>query len=105
KEAMMLKTVVLAVGLIAIISIAQAQQQQCQLECTWVNEKSEKNKIKRSCQALNASDCANLGGGESGGKKTGRGCITSKFVQDRGDITRRKDRQDCAQSRHKSPAQ
>ena len=38
----MLKKVVLAVGLTAIPSIALAQQQQCQLECTWVNEKGEK---------------------------------------------------------------
>jgi len=79
----MLKTVVLAVGLIAIISIAQAQQQQCQLECTWVNEKGEKTKVSRSCHALNASDCANLGRGESGGNKTCRGYITSNCVQDR----------------------
>ena len=34
----MLKKVVVAVGLAAIPSIALAQQQQCQLECTWVNE-------------------------------------------------------------------
>ena len=38
----MLKTVVLAMGLMAIPSIAQTQQQQCQLECTWVNGKGEK---------------------------------------------------------------
>jgi hypothetical protein len=87
----MLKTVMLAVGLIAIISIAQAQQQpqqqpqqqQCQLECTWVNQKGEKTKVSRICHALNASDCANLGRGESGGNKTCRGYITSNCVQDR----------------------
>jgi hypothetical protein len=37
----MLKKVVLAVGLIAIPSIAPAQQQQCQLECTRVTGKGE----------------------------------------------------------------
>ena len=62
----MLKKVVLAVGLIAILSIAPAQQQQCQLECTWVNGKGEKTKVTRSCHALNASDCANLGRAETG---------------------------------------
>lgn len=41
EEATMLKKVVLAVGLIAIPSIAPAQQQQCQLECTWATEKGE----------------------------------------------------------------
>ena len=55
----MLKKVVVAVGLAAIPSIALAQQQQCQLECTWVNEKGEKIKVTRSCHALNASDCTN----------------------------------------------
>jgi hypothetical protein len=84
---MMLKKVVLAVGLIAIPSIApaqqQPQQQQCQLECAWVNEKGEKTKVSRSCHALNVSDCANLGRGESGGNKTCRGYITSNCVQDR----------------------
>ena len=44
KEATMLKKVVLAVGLTAIPSIALAQQQQCQLECTWVNQTFEKTK-------------------------------------------------------------
>ena len=38
----MLKRVVLAVGLIAIPSIASAQQQQCQLECTRVTGKGER---------------------------------------------------------------
>ena len=38
----MLKKMVLAVGLTAIPSIALAQQQQCQLECTWVNQKGKK---------------------------------------------------------------
>ena len=61
----MLKKVVLAVGLTAIPSIALAQQQQCQLECTWVNEKGEKTKVTRSCHALNASDCTNLGRAET----------------------------------------
>ena len=56
----MLKKVVLAVGLIAIPSIAPAQQQQCQLECTRVTGKGETT-VTRSCHALNASDCANLG--------------------------------------------
>ena len=55
----MLKKVVLAVGLIAIPSIAPAQQEQCQLECTRVTEKGE-TRVTRSCHALNASDCANL---------------------------------------------
>jgi len=36
---MLLKKVALAVGLIAIPSLALAQQQQCQLECTWVSGK------------------------------------------------------------------
>jgi len=79
----MLKKVVLAVGLMAIPSNAPAQQQQCQLECTWVNGKGEKTKITRSCHALNASDCANLGRAESGGNKTCRGNVTSNCVQDR----------------------
>jgi hypothetical protein len=79
----MLKTMVLAVGLIVIPSIAQAQQPQCQLECTWVNEKREKTRVSRSCHALNASDCANLGRAETGGNKTCQGYITSKCVQDR----------------------
>jgi len=39
KETMLLKKVALAVGLIAIPSLALAQQQQCQLECTWVSGK------------------------------------------------------------------
>ena len=78
----MLKTVVLAVGLIAIPSTALAQQQQCQLECTWVNEKGEKIKVTRSCHALNASDCTNLGRAETGGNKTCQGNITSNCVQD-----------------------
>jgi hypothetical protein len=78
----MLKKVVLAVGVIAIPSIAPAQQQQCQLECTWVSGKGE-TRIVRSCHALTASDCANLGRAESGGNKTCRGYITSNCVQDR----------------------
>jgi hypothetical protein len=45
-------------------------KQQCQLECTWVNEKGEKTKVTRSCHALNASDCANLGRAETGGNRT-----------------------------------
>lgn len=81
----MLKKVVLAVGLIAIPSIAPAQQQPqqqlCQLECTSATEKSER--VTRSCHGLNASDCANLGRAESGGNKTCRGYITSNCVQDR----------------------
>jgi hypothetical protein len=83
KEATMLKKVVLAVGLTAVPSIALAQQQQCQLECTWVNEKGEKTKVTRSCHALNASDCTNLGRAETGGNKTCQGNITSNCVQDR----------------------
>ena len=83
KEATMLKTVVLAMGLIAIPSIAQTQQQQCQLECTWVNGKGEKTRVSRSCHGLNASDCVNLGRAETGGNKTCRGYITSECVQDR----------------------
>src|SRR5215813_1517707 len=51
KEATMLKKVVLAVGLIAIPSIAPAQQEQCQLECTRVTEKGETS-VTRSCYAL-----------------------------------------------------
>jgi hypothetical protein len=78
----MLKKMVLAVGLIAIPSIAPAQQQQCQLECTWATEKGQ-TKVTRSCHALDASDCANLGRAESGGNKTCRGYITSNCVQDR----------------------
>ena len=78
----MLKTVVVAVGLTAIPSIALTQQQQCQLECTWVTKKGETS-VTRSCYALNASDCANLGRAESGGNKTCRGYITSNCVQDR----------------------
>ena len=85
----MLKKVVLALGVIAIPSIAPAQQQPqqqpqqqlCQLECTWVTEKSER--IRRSCHALNASDCANLGRAESGVGTTCRGYITSNCVQGR----------------------
>ena len=83
----MLKKVLLAVGLIAIPSIAPAQQQPqqqpqqqlCQLECT--TEKSES--VTRNCHALNASDCANLGRAESGVGRTCRGYITSNCVQDR----------------------
>ena len=65
----MLKTVVLAMGLMAIPSIAQTQQQQCQLECTWVNGKGEKTRVSRSCHGLNASDCVNLGRAETGGNR------------------------------------
>ena len=83
KEATMLKAIVLAMGLIAIPSIAQTQQQQCQLECTWVNGKGEKTRVSRSCHGLNASDCVNLGRAETGGNKTCRGYITSECVQDR----------------------
>jgi hypothetical protein len=85
----MLKKVVLTVGLIAVPSIAPAQQQPqqqpqqqlCQLECTWVTQKGETR--VRSCHALNASDCANLGRAESGGNKTCQGSITSNCVQGR----------------------
>jgi hypothetical protein len=87
----MLKKVVLAVGLITIPSIAPAQQlpptapaqQQCELECTWVTEKGATGRVKKSCYALNASDCANLGRAESGGNKTCRSYMTSNCVQDR----------------------
>jgi hypothetical protein len=83
----MLKKVVLAVELIAIPSIAPAQQQPqqqpqqqlCQLECT--TEKSER--VTRSCHALNASDCANLGRAETGVGRTCRGYITPNCVQGR----------------------
>jgi hypothetical protein len=82
----MLKKVVLMVGLIAVPSIAPAQQQPqqqlCQLECTWVTQKGE-TRVTRSCHALNASDCANLGRAESGGNKTCQGYITSNCVQGR----------------------
>ena len=81
----MLKKVVLALGLIAIPSIAPAQrdqQEQCQLECTQVTEKGE-TRVTRSCHALNATDCANLGRAESGGNKSCRGYITSNCVPDR----------------------
>ena len=78
----MLKKVVLAVGLIAIPSTAPAQQEQCQLECTLVTWKGE-TKVTRSCHALDASTCANLGRAESGGNKTCRGYITSNCVQGR----------------------
>ena len=85
----MLKKVVLTVGLIAVPSIAPAQQQPqqqpqqqlCQLECTWVTQKGETR--VRSCHALYASDCANLGRAESGGNKTCQGYITSNCVQGR----------------------
>ena len=87
----MLKKVLLAVGLIAIPSIAPAQQQPqqqpqpqqrlCQLECKWVTEKSER--VRRSCHALNASDCANLGRAESGVGTTCQGFITPNCVQGR----------------------
>ena len=85
----MLKKVVLTVGLIAVPSTTPAQQQPqqqpqqqlCQLECTWVTQKSETR--VRSCHALNASDCANLGRAESGGNKTCQGYITSNCVQGR----------------------
>jgi hypothetical protein len=85
----MLKKVVLTVGLIAVPSIAPAQQQPqqqrqqqlCQLECTWVTQKGETR--VRSCHALDASDCANLGRAESGGNKTCQGYITSNCVQGR----------------------
>jgi len=80
----MLKKVLLTVGLIAVPSIAPAQQQpqqQCQPECTWVTQKGETR--VRSCYALNASDCANLGRAESGGNKTCQGYITSNCVQGR----------------------
>jgi hypothetical protein len=85
--------VVLTMGLIAVPSIASAQQQSqqqpqqqpqqqlCQLECTWVTQKGETR--VRSCHALNASDCANLGRAESGGNKTCQGSITSNCVQGR----------------------
>jgi hypothetical protein len=79
----MLKKVVLAVGAIAIPSIAAAQQRQCQLECTWVSGKGEITRVTRSCHAVDASDCTNLGRAESGGNKTCRGYITSNCVQDR----------------------
>ena len=83
KETMLLKKVALAVGLIAIPSLALAQQQQCQLECTWVNGKGEKTKVSRSCHGLNASDCVNLGRAETGGNKTCRGSrrIASKIAR------------------------
>jgi hypothetical protein len=77
-----LKKVVLGAGLIAIPSIAPAQQQQCQLECAWATAKGE-TKVTRSCYALDATDCANVGRAESGGNKTCRGYITSNCVQDR----------------------
>jgi hypothetical protein len=80
----MLKKVVLA-GLIAIPSIAPAQQQPqqqlCQLECTWPTVKAER--VIRSCHALNASDCANLGRAETGVGRTCQGYITSNCVQGR----------------------
>jgi hypothetical protein len=76
----MLKKVVLAVGAITIPSIAPAQEQ-CQLECTWVTRKGE-TRVTKSCHALNASDCANLGRAETGGNKTCRGYITSPCVEE-----------------------
>ena len=78
----MLKKVVLAVGLIAIPSIAPAQQQPqqqlCQLECT-----STEKPVTRSCHALNATDCTNLGRAETGVGRTCRGYITPNCVQGR----------------------
>jgi hypothetical protein len=44
---------------------------------------THETKVTRSCYALNASDCANVGRAESGGNKTCRGYITSNCVQDR----------------------
>jgi len=75
----MLKKVVLAVGLIAIPSIAPAEEQ-CQLECKWVTGKGER--VTRSCHALDASECANLVRAETGGNKTCQGYITSNCVQE-----------------------
>jgi hypothetical protein len=85
----MLKKVVLTVGLIAVPSIAPAQQQPqqqpqqqlCQLECTWVTQKGETR--VRSCHTMDASDCANLGRAESGGNKTCQSYMTSNCVQGR----------------------
>ena len=80
----MLKTVVLAMGLMAIPSIAQTQRRQSQLECTWVNGKGEKTRVSRSCHGLNASDCVNLGRAEKQEvTRACRGYITSECVQDR----------------------
>jgi hypothetical protein len=73
----MLKKVVLAVGLITIPSNALAQQQQCQLECRITGQRETK---VTSCHALNASECANLGRGESGGNKKCQGYMTSNCV-------------------------
>jgi hypothetical protein len=94
----MLKKVVLAVGLIAIPSIAPAQQEQCQLECTRVTEKGE-TRVTRSCYALNAADCANLGRAESGGNKTCRGLHHVELRPRSLRYYRRKDGKDCAESR------
>ena len=85
----MLKKAVLAVGLIALPSIAPAQQQPqqqpqqqlCQLECTGATEKSER--VTRTCHALDATDCANLGRAETGVGRTCRGYITPNCVQGR----------------------
>ena len=78
----MLKKVVLAVGLIAIPSIAPAQQQQCQLECTLVTEKGE-TRVTRSCYALNAEQCALVAKANTGGQQTCRGYLTTNCVNDR----------------------
>jgi hypothetical protein len=44
-------------------------------------EKAER--VTRSCHALNASDCANLGRAETGVGRTCRGYITPNCVQGR----------------------
>ena len=98
----MLKKVVLAVGLIAIPSIAPAQQEQCQLECTWVAWKGE-TRVTRSCHALNATHCANLG------RRVRRYQDVSGLhhveLRPRSlRYYRRKDRKDCAERRHENLA-
>ena len=78
----MLKKVVLAVGLIVIPSIAPAQQQQCQLECTCVTQNGE-TRVTRSCHALDAEQCALVAKADTGGQQTCRGYLTTNCVNDR----------------------
>ena len=82
KETMLLKKVALAVGLIAIPSLALAHNSNANSNARGYPGKGE-TKLTRSCYSLNASDCANLGRAETGGNKTCRGSrrIASKIAR------------------------